>query len=81
MLELLYATGLRVSELVGLALNDVDLETRVLVARGKGSKERLVPVGAPAAEAVKAYLAGAPGAAAQGAPLAATSSSRRAAAG
>jgi integrase/recombinase XerD len=59
MLELLYATGLRVSELVGLLLNDVNLETRVLVARGKGHKERLVPVGAPAADAVKAYLGGA----------------------
>lgn len=57
MLELLYATGLRVSELVSLRLNDVNLETRVLVARGKGNKERIVPVGAPAAEAVKAYLA------------------------
>jgi integrase/recombinase XerD len=59
MLELLYATGLRVSELVGLALNDVDLESRMLLARGKGSKERVVPVGAPAAEALKAYLFGA----------------------
>jgi integrase/recombinase XerD len=59
MLELLYATGLRVSELVGLAVNDVDLEARVLIARGKGNKERLVPVGAPAAQAVKAYLGGA----------------------
>ncbi len=57
MLELLYATGLRVSELVGLQLNDVNLETRVLIARGKGNKERIVPVGAPAAAAVKAYLA------------------------
>ncbi len=57
MLEILYATGLRVSELVSLELNDLNLETRVLVARGKGSKERLVPVGAPAAEAVRAYLA------------------------
>jgi integrase/recombinase XerD len=59
MLELLYATGLRVSELVGLTLNDVNLETRVLVARGKGNKERLVPVGAPAAESIKGYLGGA----------------------
>jgi integrase/recombinase XerD len=59
MLELLYATGLRVSELVALGLNDVNLETRVLVARGKGNKERIVPVGAPAAEATRAYLAGA----------------------
>ena len=58
MLELLYATGLRVSELVGLELNDLDLESRVLIARGKGNKERMVPVGAPAAEAVKAYLSG-----------------------
>ncbi len=57
MLELLYATGLRVSELVSLELNDVNLETRVLVAHGKGSRERIVPVGAPAADAVKAYLA------------------------
>ncbi len=59
MLELLYATGLRVSELVSLELNDVDLETRVLVARGKGRKERIVPVGAPAGEAVRAWLGGA----------------------
>jgi integrase/recombinase XerD len=58
MLELLYATGLRVSELVTLDVNQVDLESRVLLARGKGSKERLVPVGAPAAEALRRYLAG-----------------------
>jgi integrase/recombinase XerD len=57
MLELLYATGLRVSELVTLELNDVDLESRVLLARGKGSKERIVPMGAPAGEAVRAWLA------------------------
>jgi len=59
MLELLYAAGLRVSELVSLSVNDLHLETRMLLARGKGSKERLVPVGAPAAEAVRLYLAGA----------------------
>jgi integrase/recombinase XerD len=58
MLELLYATGLRVSELCGLTLNDVDLEARVLKARGKGNKERMVPVGAPAATAVRDYLVG-----------------------
>lgn len=57
MIELLYATGLRVSELVCLRLNDVDLEGRVLLARGKGSKERMVPIGSPAADAVKTYLA------------------------
>ncbi len=58
MLELLYATGLRVSELVTLDVNQVDLQSRVLLARGKGKKERLVPVGAPAAEALRRYLAG-----------------------
>jgi integrase/recombinase XerD len=58
MLELLYATGLRVSELVSLGVNQVDLEARVVLARGKGGKERLVPVGAPAAEALRAWLAG-----------------------
>ncbi len=56
MLELLYATGLRVSELVGLGVNDVHLETRMLLARGKGSKERIVPVGGPAASALRRYL-------------------------
>jgi integrase/recombinase XerD len=56
MLELLYATGLRVSELVGLETGQVDLESRVLIARGKGDKERLVPIGAPAADALKTWL-------------------------
>ncbi len=56
MLELLYATGLRVSELVTLEVNQVDLESRVLLARGKGNKERLVPVGAPAAETIRTWL-------------------------
>jgi integrase/recombinase XerD len=59
MLETLYATGLRVSELVTLGVNDVQLETRMLLARGKGSKERIVPLGAPAAEALRAYIASA----------------------
>jgi integrase/recombinase XerD len=56
MLELLYATGLRVSELVSLSVNDIDTETRMVLARGKGAKERLVPVGAPAVEAIRLYL-------------------------
>jgi integrase/recombinase XerD len=58
MLELLYATGLRVSELVSLGVNQVDLEARVVLARGKGSRERLVPVGAPAVDALRDWLAG-----------------------
>jgi integrase/recombinase XerD len=58
MLELLYATGLRASELVTLEVNQVDLESRVVLARGKGSKERLVPLGSPAADALRAWLAG-----------------------
>ncbi|HQR30109.1 MAG TPA: tyrosine recombinase [Anaeromyxobacteraceae bacterium] len=58
MLEMLYATGLRVSELVTLEVNQVDLESRVLLARGKGRKERLVPIGGPAASSLKAWVAG-----------------------
>jgi integrase/recombinase XerD len=58
MLELLYATGLRVSELVTLEVNQVDVESRVVLARGKGNKERLVPVGTPATDAIRAWLAG-----------------------
>jgi integrase/recombinase XerD len=62
MLELMYATGLRVGELVGLNVNDVDLDTGTARAFGKGSKERLVPVHPGAVEAVGAYLAhGRPG--------------------
>ena len=56
MLEVLYATGLRVSELTGLQMNDVNLETKMVLTRGKGSKERIVPLGEVAAEALKGYL-------------------------
>lgn len=56
MLELLYSTGLRVSELCGLRLADLDRRGGVVRALGKGSKERLVPVGRQALAAVEAYL-------------------------
>jgi len=56
LLELMYACGLRVSEAVGLELADVDLEEGMLRARGKGSKERIVPVGREAVAAVRAWL-------------------------
>jgi integrase/recombinase XerD len=56
LLELMYACGLRASEAIGLEVRDVDLEERVLRARGKGSKERIVPIGATAAGAVRIYL-------------------------
>ena len=55
-LEVLYGTGVRISELVGLSLGDVDLESRLLRAFGKGSKERIVPIGRFAAEALAAWL-------------------------
>jgi integrase/recombinase XerD len=56
LLELMYACGLRASEAIGLEVRDVDLEIGVLRARGKGSKERLVPVGREAVAATRAYL-------------------------
>lgn len=55
-LELLYATGIRVSELCGLDLGDVDHARRVVRVLGKGAKERAVPFGAPAEEAVEDWL-------------------------
>ncbi|HJN25964.1 MAG: site-specific tyrosine recombinase XerD [Rhodospirillales bacterium] len=55
MLELLYATGLRVSELVGLPLSAVSRDGRMLIVRGKGGKERMVPLSEPANEAIGAY--------------------------
>lgn len=56
-LEVLYGTGLRISELVGLSLSDVDLAEGLLRAFGKGARERLVPVGRYAAEALQEWLA------------------------
>jgi integrase/recombinase XerD len=56
LLELMYACGLRASEAIGLELADVDLDDRVLRARGKGSKERLVPIGQAALGALRNYL-------------------------
>jgi len=57
MIELMYATGLRVSELIKLPLGGVHLEGGYLIARGKGAKERIVPIGQCALEKLKVYLA------------------------
>lgn len=57
MLELLYATGLRVSELVSISLNDINLDRNFVRTMGKGKKERLVPLGDYASEALRRYLA------------------------
>lgn len=67
-LELLYATGVRVSELCGLDIDDVDLDRRVVRVFGKGGKERSVPMGVPAARVVLAWTA-------EGRPSVATSAS------
>jgi len=55
-LELFYSAGMRVSELVGLNLSDLDRERSLVRIRGKGKKERIVPVGQPALDAVERYL-------------------------
>src|SRR5205814_7726127 len=55
--ELLYGAGLRVSEAVGLGKTDVDLERRLVSCTGKGDKQRVVPVGRHAVEALRRYLA------------------------
>jgi integrase/recombinase XerD len=57
MLEVLYGTGLRISELIGLGLADIDLQSTLLRAFGKGAKERMVPIGRFARDALAAYLA------------------------
>ena len=56
MLELFYSTGMRLGELVGLAVDDVDLIADQARVRGKGKKERLLPVGRPAVTALRQYL-------------------------
>lgn len=55
-LELLYGAGMRVSELCGLAIDDIDLDRATARVMGKGSKERVIPFGVPARDAVAAYL-------------------------
>ncbi len=56
LLELLYSTGSRISEAVGLDVDDIDTHARSALLRGKGGKQRLVPVGRPAVAALDAYL-------------------------
>jgi len=57
LVELMYGAGLRVSEATGLQRRSVDLDDRVVRALGKGSKERLVPIGRPAVDALRRYIA------------------------
>ena len=77
LLEMLYSTGARISEAVGLDVDDVDTHARSVLLRGKGGKQRLVPIGRPAIAAMDAYLVrGRPGLAGRGG--AGSSSGRRA---
>jgi integrase/recombinase XerD len=56
LLELLYSTGSRISEAVGLDVDDIDTQARSVLLRGKGGKQRLVPIGRPAVQTLDAYL-------------------------
>lgn len=58
LVEMAYGCGLRVSELVGLGVDDIDFRERWIRVRGKGNKERLVPLGRPALDALTAYFSG-----------------------
>src|ERR1700710_3188087 len=58
LLEVMYACGLRASEVIGLEMGDVDMHEGFVRARGQGSKERLVPLGRQAIAAIRAYLRG-----------------------
>lgn len=69
LLEFLYGTGARISEACGLDIDDVDLTERTVLLRGKGAKERRLPLGTHAAEALEAYLVrGRPGLASRATP-------------
>jgi len=56
LMESLYSTGIRVSELVGLDIEDIDFISGIIKVFGKGSKERMVPIGEPALKALRAYM-------------------------
>ena len=56
LLEMLYSTGGRISEILDLDVDDVDTEDHMIMVRGKGAKERIVPLGVPALRALEAYL-------------------------
>lgn len=69
LLELLYSTGARISEAVGLDVDDIDTEVRSVLLEGKGGKQRVVPIGRPAMDALDAYLVrGRPALTARGTP-------------